>query len=156
VSRSAAEGGLYGAGRRRARELAMQVLFELELTGHPVERALEDRLAEEKLAPQHAAFARELVTGTWARRQELDARIAAAAPRWRPEQLPGVEKAILRLAIYEVCFDNRTPLRAAINEAVELAKAYGGENSGRFVNGVLGSIASHADKGGDVHGRIDL
>ena len=127
---------------------------------HSPEQVIADRLAEGEeegtLAPQHAAFARKLADGAWGRRPELDARIAAAAPQWPLDQLPGVEKAILRLAIFELCFDNGTPPRAAINEAVDLAKAFGGEHSGRFVNGVLGAIAAQADRGGEAHGRVEL
>jgi N utilization substance protein B len=138
----------------------MQVLFELDQTDHGLDGVLDDRMAEarhdDSLSDQHTGFARRLARGTWEHRAALDERIAAAAPQWPLDQLPAVEKAILRLAIFELCFDNETPPRVAINEAVELAKAYGGDSSGRFVNGVLGSIASQVDRGGDVHGRIDL
>jgi N utilization substance protein B len=147
----------HSAGRRLARELAMQALFELELAHHAPEQALEDRLAERPLAPHLAAFTRELVVGVWQQRTALDERIATAAPQWPLHQLPAVEKSILRLAIYELIFDNKTPPRAAINEAVELAKAYGGEHSSRFVNGVLGAIASELnDRGGEVHGGVNV
>jgi transcription antitermination protein NusB len=151
---------LFAAGRRRAREAAMQVLFELDQTDHPLELVLADRLqdtpVDEPLAEPYARFARRLASGAWQRREELDARIVAAAPQWPLPQLPAVDRAILRLAIFELCFDNETPPRAAINEAVDLAKVYGGESSSRFVNGVLGSIASQVDRSGEVHGRVDL
>jgi transcription antitermination protein NusB len=150
----------FAAGRRRAREAAMQVLFELDQTDHPLELVLADRLldtpVDEPLAEPYARFARHLASGAWQRREELDARIVAAAPQWPLPQLPAVDRAILRLAIFELCFDNETPPRAAINEAVDLAKVYGGESSSRFVNGVLGSIASQVDRSGEVHGRVDL
>jgi transcription antitermination protein NusB len=157
----------FASGRRRAREAALQVLFELDQTDHTLETALEDRLGREGLEEPFAeaagpmtapyeGFARRLASGAWQHREALDARIAAAAPQWPLAQLPAVERAILRLAIFELCFDNETPPRAAINEAVDLAKVYGGENSGRFVNGVLGSIASQVDRSGEVHGRVDL
>ncbi len=150
------EAGRYKGGRRRGRELALQALFELEMTDHATEQALADRLDEGTSPPRYEEFTRTLVLGTWACRDELDRYIARAAPQWPVDQLPVVEKSILRLAIYELCFDNKTPPRAAINEAVELAKAYGGENSSRFVNGVLGFVASERDKGGNVRGRVDL
>jgi transcription antitermination protein NusB len=150
----------FAAGRRRAREAAMQVLFELDQTDHPLEVVLADRLQEtspvEQLAEPYEGFARRLAAGAWQHREELDVRIAAAAPQWPLPQLPAVDRAILRLAIFELCFDNETPPRAAINEAVDLAKVYGGESSSRFVNGVLGSIASQVDRSGEVHGRVDL
>ena len=150
----------FAAERHRGREAAMQVLFELDQTDHPLEVVLADRLQDaafaEPLPPPYERFARRLAGGAWQHRDELDARIAAAAPQWPLAQLPAVERAILRLAIFELCFDNETPPRAAINEAVDLAKVYGGESSGRFVNGVLGTIASQVDRSGEVHGRIDL
>ena len=150
----------FAASRRRAREAAMQVLFELDQTDHPLDVVLADRIRDappdEQLAGPYEDFARRLAIGAWQHRDDLDARIAVAAPQWPLPQLPAVERAVLRLAIFELCFDNETPPRAAINEAVDLAKVYGGENSGRFVNGVLGSIASQVDRSGEVHGRIDL
>jgi N utilization substance protein B len=150
----------FALGRRHGREAAMQALFELDQTNHPLDVVLADRLqeapGEHPLPPRYERFARRLASGVWQHRDDLDARIAAAAPQWPPEQLPAVERAILRLAIFELCFDNETPPRAAINEAVDLAKVYGGESSGRFVNGVLGSIASQLERSGEFHGRVDL
>jgi transcription antitermination protein NusB len=87
-------------------------------------------------------FARELIGQVLEHLAEIDARLAAAAPRRPLEQMARVEKAILRLAISEILLNNGVPARAAINEAVELAKTYGGENSGRFVNGVLATVFS--------------
>jgi N utilization substance protein B len=85
-------------------------------------------------------YVERLVTGVAAERQEIDAAIAAAAPAFPVEQLPAVDRNVLRIAIYELWHERDVPVKAAINEAVELAKHFGGENSGRFVNGVLGTI----------------
>lgn len=160
MNASPRRGSAFAAGRRQAREAAMQALFELEQTDHSLDAVLDARMhdtdGDAALEEPFATFARRLVTGAWAQREEIDASIMAAAPQWPISQLPPVDLSILRLAIFELCFDNETPPRAAINEAVELAKAYGGENSGRFVNGVLGSIASQVDRSSDVHGRVDL
>lgn len=150
----------FAAARRRAREVALQALYELELAAAPLDAVLDERLGEaeedEALPAASRAFAGRLIRGAWERRAEADALIAAAAPQWRVDQLAAVEHSLLRLAIYELCFDNETPPRAAINEAVELAKVFGGEHSGRFVNGVLGAIAAKVDRGGDVRGRVQL
>jgi len=87
-------------------------------------------------------FARTLVEGVLARTEELDTLIAESAPSWPLEQMARIDKNILRLAIFEILFDNKVPLKAAINEAVELGKRFGSDSSSRFINGVLGTVAS--------------
>lgn len=126
--------------RRQARVLAFRVLFEHDLTGHNPARALEYHLAEEPLPADAAEFARNLVYGTLAHRAELDEIIRRFAPAWPLEQMNAVDKNILRLALYEVLFENQVPVKAAINEAVELAKLFGTDASPKFVNGVLGAV----------------
>ena len=86
-------------------------------------------------------FALELVNGVLANKETIDKTIRDTAPAFPLEQMAAVDRNILRLAIYELLIDNRVPMRAAINEAVELAKEFGGENSPRFINGVLGSVS---------------
>jgi N utilization substance protein B len=122
----------------------MQSLFELDVTDHPLESTLERRLDDESLPDDAAEFTRRIVRGAWERRDYLDQVIEQAAPNWPIYQMPAIEKAILRLAIWELLLNEQdpTPEKAAINEAVELAKHYGGENSSRFVNGVLGTVVS--------------
>jgi N utilization substance protein B len=122
----------------------MQSLFELDVTDHPLESTLERRLDDESLPDDAADFSRRIVRGAWERRDYLDQVIEQAAPNWPIYQMPAIEKAILRLAIWELLLNEQdpTPEKAAINEAVELAKHYGGENSSRFVNGVLGTVVS--------------
>ena len=128
--------------RRRSRIAAFQALFEADLSGHPLAEVLEQQLAAAALAPEAEAFARELVAGVEEHRAAIDALIRERAPAFPLEEMAGVDRNVLRLAIFEVLFDNRgAPLRVAINEAVDLAKGYGSESSGRFVNGVLGAIA---------------
>lgn len=128
--------------RRHSRIAAFQVLFEADLSEHPLEPVLEQHLAAAGLSEQAAEFTRHLVHGVLRHREEIDAVIRERAPLFPLEDMAPVDRNILRLAIYEVLFDNRgAPVRVAINEAVELAKGYGSESSGRFINGVLGAVA---------------
>lgn len=126
--------------RRRARIVALQALYEADSSRHPALDALRRIVAEQRLPQNPAAFARDLIQGVLAQQDKIDQVIAQAAPAWPVEQLPAVDRNILRLAISEMLRDNGTPVRAVINEAVELAKSFGSENSARFVNGVLGSV----------------
>jgi N utilization substance protein B len=128
--------------RTRSRWLAVQALYEWDTTGHDPLEALGHRLDDQPDTARVAAFARELVTGVRERQDEIDRVLAQTAPQWSIEQMAVVDRNIIRVAIYEVLFDNKTPVRAAVNEAVELAKTFGSETSSRFVNGVLGAVAA--------------
>ena len=127
--------------RRRARILALQTLYEADTTGHDAQGILSRLLEDAAVADEIAAFARELVTDTISHRQYIDEIIAKVAAAWPLDQMAPVDRNILRLAIWEILLSEATPLRAAINEAVELAKVFGSDNSARFVNGVLGSVS---------------
>ena len=130
--------------RHKARVLALQTLYEVDCTGHAPEVAL-GCLLEEKPLPQEAvSFARELVNGVLANRGRIDAIIQTHAPAWPLAQMAAIDRNILRLAIFELLMDNKVPPRAAINEAVELAKGFGSDSSAKFVNGVLGSVSAAA------------
>jgi N utilization substance protein B len=107
---------------------------------------LTNLLAEEGLSEENASFVRELITGVIQSKEEIDRNIQTFAPAWPIDQLPVVDRNILRLAIFEILFDNKVPVKVAINEAVELAKLFGGDNSSRFVNGVLGSVSTLANR----------
>jgi transcription antitermination protein NusB len=130
--------------RHRARITAMQVLYELDITDHQLEPTLQRRIEDESLPKDAMQFAERIVRGAWERREYLDGVIEQAAPNWPIYQMPAIEKAILRLAIWELLLNDQdaAPPKAVINEAVELAKHFGGENSGRFVNGVLGTVVT--------------
>ncbi len=130
--------------RHRARIAAMQVLFELDITDHPLEPTLQRRLEDEGLPTDASEFVQRIVRGAWERRTFLDNVIEQAAPNWPLYQMPAIEKAILRLSIWELLLNEHdpAPAKAVINEAVELAKHFGGDNSGRFVNGVLGTVVA--------------
>jgi N utilization substance protein B len=117
-------------------------LYEVDTVGHPPEETLSRLLGQNAVSEEVAVFARELVAGVLENRERIDAVIAQAAPAYPVAQLAVVDRNILRLAIHEVLMNNETPVRAAINEAVELAKKFGSDSSARFVNGVLGSVSA--------------
>jgi N utilization substance protein B len=127
--------------RHQARTIALQVLYESDVAGHPAPDVLA-RYLEDLSVPQPVRrYVERLVTGFVGDREQIDTEIAGAASAFPLDQLPAVDRNILRIAIYELKRESDVPLKAAINEAIELAKRFGGENSGRFVNGVLGTIA---------------
>jgi len=127
------------SGRREARALALQALFESDCTSHNPEESL-GRLLEESAMPEETIrFARGLVISVLQDRRAIDALIQRFAPAWPLQQLSIVDRNILRLAVHEL-LSEAAPAKVAINEAVELAKAFGGDSSPRFVNGVLGSV----------------
>jgi len=132
--------------RRKARIIALKALYEMDAAAHLPEDILARLLEEAPAPPDVDAFARELVTGVRAHQEQIDEVIRQKAPAWPLEQVAVVDRNILRLAIFEILLDNRVPVRAAINEAVELAKAFGGESSPKFVNGVLGAVAIMATR----------
>jgi N utilization substance protein B len=127
--------------RRQARIAALQVLYELDCTKHKVEEALVRLRAGEALTQDALGFAEGLVKGVLQNKPELDALIREFAPAFPAEQMSIVDRNILRLATFEMLFNDKTPFKVAINEAVELAKAFGSDSSPRLINGVLGSIA---------------
>ncbi len=127
------------------------MLFEIDMTNHPLNQVLERRLEDEALNADGTHFLHHLVMGVWEHRSYLDTVIAEAAPNWPIAQMPGIDKAILRIALFELLVDHveQTPMKAVINEAVELAKNFGSDNSSRFVNGVLGTIVGRENHEAD-------
>ncbi len=128
--------------RHQARALAFQILYEVDASGHAAEETLTHLLSEERLTEENASFTRELVRGVIQNKKKIDQNIRSFAPAWPVEQLPAVDRNILRLAIFELLLDNKVSVKVAINEAVELAKTFGSEKSSKFVNGVLGSVSN--------------
>jgi N utilization substance protein B len=122
--------------------LALQVLYEVDLTGHDPNTVLAHQLAEQALTESAEAFVYQLVPGVIQNQAQLDSLIARYAPEWPVDQIAIVDRNVLRLAIYELLYAHETPVKVAINEAVELAKTFGSDSSSRFVNGVLGSVAA--------------
>ena len=128
-------------GRRAARVLAFQVLYEADVARHAPGEVLERLLAAEQPASDVATYARELIGGVLRHRQELDTKIQERASAWPLRQMAAVDRTVLRLGLYEALHQHGiVPVRVALNEAIELAKLYGGDSSPRFVNGVLGRI----------------
>ncbi|MCC6175983.1 MAG: transcription antitermination factor NusB [Chloroflexi bacterium] len=131
------------SGRRHARILAFQVLYEVDLARHAPSEVLERLLADEAIEPDAAQYAHGLIGGVLRHRQELDRDIQAHAPARPLPQMAAVDRTILRLGLYECRFEHGiVPVKVAINEAIELAKLFGGDSSPRFVNGVLGAIVT--------------
>jgi N utilization substance protein B len=128
--------------RHRARITALQALFEIDCAHHNPTVVLERRLEEDMLPDPGALFARELVQGVNTHLQQLDTMIGRYAPEWPVDQIAIVDRNVLRMAIFEILLRSDTPIKVAINEAVELAKEFGGDSSGRFINGVLGSLVA--------------
>ncbi len=129
--------------RTKARSVALQVLYELDLTNHPVGEVLTERLADMPLEDRLDEFARDLVVGIYPIRGVLDAFLAKHAPEWPIDQIGIIDRNLLRMALWEFGVSGQTPVKVAINEAIELAKTYGSDSTPRFVNGVLGSLAEN-------------
>ena len=128
--------------RHRARVLALQALYEIDCASHPATLVIERRLQEAQLPEAGEEFARSLAQGVIEHLAPLDELIARYAPEWPVDQIAIIDRNILRIAIYEILFRQDTPVKVAINEAVELAKSFGSDSSGRFVNGVLGTLVA--------------
>ena len=129
--------------RTRARSLALQVLYEVDIANHPPGEIYKLRLEENPLPDDVAEFARLIIFGVLSMTQTLDQLIAKYAPEWPLEQIAAIDRNILRMALWEFAVYGETPLKVAINEAVELAKLFGSNSAPRFVNGVLGALAEH-------------
>lgn len=126
--------------RRKARTIALQALYELDCSTHKPSDVLSRLLQESALPHETADFAQSLVNGVLQNKKDIDNFIRKFAPIFPVEQIAIIDRNILRLAIFEILFDNRVPVKVAINEAVELAKSFGSDTSQKFVNGVLGSV----------------
>jgi transcription antitermination protein NusB len=127
--------------RTKARGIALQALYEIDMTGHsPIETVLE-RLEAEPLVDNLVDFVQQIVAGVLPIREQLDNFIAQHAPEWPMDQVAVIDRNIIRISLWEFAVVGCTPVKVAINEAIELAKMYGSESTPRFVNGVLGSLA---------------
>lgn len=124
--------------RRKARSQALQALYEIDSVGHPADEVLA-RYGED-LSPEANEFMHEIVRGTLESEEEIDEMVEESAPEWPINELAVIDRNILRLSLWELLIWGETPVKVAINEAVELAKRYGSDSAPRFVNGVLGSL----------------
>jgi len=139
--------------RRKARTVALQALYEIDCTTHGADQVVEQRLIEQPLSAELHQFAQQLVTGVIAHTPTLDRLIQQFAPEWPLDQMAIIDRNILRIAIWEFGADRQTPIKVAINEAVELAKLYGSDSAPRFVNGVLGALAARQTEIQQVFGE---
>ncbi|MGW8318939.1 MAG: transcription antitermination factor NusB [Candidatus Promineifilaceae bacterium] len=131
------------SSRRRARRVVLEALYEIDIVDHPPIAVLERRLQEQPLESVGVEFAFKLLNGVMEHLAGMDELIAIYAPEWPLDQMAVIDRNILRIAIFEFLVDSETPVKVAINEAVELAKLYGSDSAPRFVNGVLGTLADH-------------
>jgi N utilization substance protein B len=131
---------LAAASRSQCREWALQFLYQGEFAGSGEAEDLERFWGHFQPQGKAPAYLKMLVTGTAAHREELDALIARYSQHWRLERMAAVDRNLLRLAIYELLYQSKVPPKVVINEAIELAKRYGSEDSGAFVNGILDQI----------------
>ena len=132
--------------RTRARGVALQALYEIDLVAHPPVDVLQQRLEDEDLSAELMEFVRQILFGILPLRERLDEVIARYAPEWPLDQIAPIDRNILRMAAWEFAIQKDTPVKVAINEAVELAKMFGSDSAPRFVNGVLGSLAQHQNE----------
>ena len=132
--------------RTWARSVALQALYEIDVVNHAPGTVWEERVKATGLEEKLADFAREIIFGVWPIRDILDEFIAEHAPEWPLDQVAIIDRNILRIALWEIAVYENTPIKVAINEAVELGKVYGSDSTPRFVNGVLGSLANRQNE----------
>ena len=135
-------------GRRQAREWAVQFLFQTEFNPDDLERALTDFWNDEEKKPvdRDRTYVNEVVRGVIEKQREIDRTISKYTQNWDVDRLGVLDRIVLRVATYEMLFRGDIPPVVSINEAVEIAKAYSGKDSGRFVNGVLDRIQKELDR----------
>jgi N utilization substance protein B len=142
--------------RTQAREAALAMLYQRDLSGDGAEQVitafLEGGLSEETLDPQARRFAEHLVRGVVRRLEELDGLIRAGSTNWRLERMAAVDRNVLRIALFELLDEPDTPAAVILDEAIELAKLFGGEESGAFVNGLADGIRRRLESGELVRG----
>ena len=132
--------------RTWARSVALQALYEIDVVNHAPGTVWEERVKATGLEEKLADFEREIIFGVWPIRDILDEFIAQHAPEWPLDQVAIIDRNILRIALWEIAVYENTPIKVAINEAVELGKVYGSDSTPRFVNGVLGSLANRQNE----------
>ncbi|HHF52276.1 MAG: transcription antitermination factor NusB [Candidatus Aminicenantes bacterium] len=126
-------------GRRKSRETALQILFQLEFNDIMEERSL-DRFWKDRKG-QNSEYVQELISGVVSNKDEIDSLIQAYSKNWRLSRMLCIDRNIMRLAVYELLFGEGMPVAVAINEAVELAKKFGGNESAKFINGLLDALS---------------
>jgi transcription antitermination protein NusB len=137
--------------RRKAREITLQVLYELDVLRIGVQEAI-DRFWANFDAPEEAkAFSSSLIEGTWNNIEQIDGLISGSSENWTMARMSRVDKSILRMAVYELLFCQDIPPKVTLNEAIDLGKVYGSENSGAFINGILDALYAKLRKKDEDH-----
>ncbi len=126
--------------RTRARVYALQILYQIDITGDPVDDVLEQFWRDAEQSPEVRGFATQLVKGASKNLEEIDALIVQRSEHWKLSRMPAIDRSILRLGTYELLYRDDIPPKVAINEAVELAKNYSTPDSGQFINGILDKL----------------
>ncbi|HYA01792.1 MAG TPA: transcription antitermination factor NusB [Syntrophobacteria bacterium] len=131
------------ARRRRSREMAVKVLYQADMSGVSIAEAFQLYCAHFGGSEEKREFAKELLDGVQAHLDEINGLISRSSENWRLERMSLVDRNILRLAIYEILCRPDIPTKVSINEAVEIGKKFGSEESGAFINGILDRIRTH-------------
>lgn len=131
-------------GRRASREIVMKLLYQLEIRKDSREEQIENTLAEHKIKKENLDYIKDILNGVFKHQVNIDQTIENHSKGWKISRISKVDLSILRLGIYEIVFREDIPLNVSINEAVELAKNYSGEESGAFINGILGKIKKNS------------
>ncbi len=134
--------------RRRSREIALQILYQIDISGDDIEKAIELFWMNFKHREDAKPFTLELVRGVWNFKSEIDPLIKMASKNWKLTRMSSVDRNILRTSVYEILRCDDIPYKVSINEAVDLGKKYGTEDSGAFINGILDFIVSEIEKEG--------
>ncbi|MEK7579650.1 MAG: transcription antitermination factor NusB [Patescibacteria group bacterium] len=148
------------ASRHLARSIAIQSLYEWDFKNYPTEflpEIIKRNIEEFGPGLKDQEFVASLINGVVSHRKEIDNIIEKAAPMWPIDQIDMIDRNVLRLGLYELIYENKeeVPPKVAINEAIELAKSFGGESSGKFINGVLGTVYREIEKGGSENKNSD-
>ena len=130
----------FSKSRRSARKTTLQILYEVDTVGHNWEEVTERVLGNIKLGLDNKSFVRNLIKGVMDNKSKIDILISKFAKSWSTEQMASIDRSLLRMSVYELMFDASLPPKVVINEAIELAKGFGGDNSSKFMNGILGSL----------------
>ncbi len=135
--------------RRRGREYALQLLFQIDLSGGSPQDLFPDFWEDLPASGEAREFAERLVLGTWEESDRLDKEIGQAVEHWRLDRMATVDRNVLRMAAWELLFDRETPPPVIIDEAIEIGRKYGGEDSGSFINGILDAIKNRMLRGSE-------
>ncbi len=141
--------------RRKAREIALQVLYELDVQNISIREAIDRFWANFEAQEEAKSFSTLLVEGTWNNRERIDQLISTSSENWTMARMSRVDKSILRMAVYELLFCHDIPPKVTLNEAIDLGKVYGSENSGAFINGILDALYAKLRKKKDEDQGID-